>query len=93
MEKDIGVAMIAAATKAIKYKKENPNSMIDEVINHVMRSMSYRDEVKIGAVASASAVYNFKEKNPRANEKEVLRFIVSEMSGMINKLELVNQSK
>jgi hypothetical protein len=93
MEKEVGIAMIAAASKAIKYKNENSGARIDEVITYVMRNLFCRPEAKIGAVASASAAFNFKEKNPRAKDKEVFQFIVGKMPEMIRELELVNQSR
>lgn len=89
MEKDIRVVMIAAATKALKYQKENPRAEIGEVINYIINHLHYEREIKIGAVAAASAIFHYKEKNPRAQDKEALQFILNESPQLIQKMQVL----
>lgn len=88
MEKEIEIAMIAAANKAIKYQKENAHADMEKVIRHVMESVPYKNEVKIAAIASVSAVLKYKEKNPYATDREVLRFILEKIPELMEEIKL-----
>ena len=86
MEKEIGIAMIAAANKAIEYTNKNFNSSIEEVLSHVMENANYKGELKLGAIVSASAAFHFRERNPRAKDREVFQFILNKIPELVKEI-------
>ena len=79
MEQETNVAVIVGATKTLKYKKENPNAEIEQVINHILREVSGKKDIKISAVAGASKAFEIKEKNPNMSDKEIIQRVMGEI--------------
>ncbi|GEM_PF-6160347 len=87
MEKDVGLTIVAAADKAIKFQNKNPKATIEEVIGHAMNT-GEPSETGIVAIAAATEVFRFKEKHRRAKDKEVLKFIVTKIPEIIKNMEV-----
>jgi len=91
MEKDIGLAIIAAADRAIKFQNQNPNVAIEEAISHAMDGGGIPNEARIVAIAAATEVFHFKEKNRRAKDKEVLKAIINKIPEIIQNMQVEEQ--
>jgi len=87
MEKDIGLAIVAAADRAIKFQNKNPLATIEEVIEHAMAGGGEPSRAGLVAVAAASAVFHFRERHRRAKDKEVLRFIIDKIPEIAKNME------
>jgi len=83
MGQEAEVAIIAGATKALKYKKENPRAEIERVINHILREVVGKKDIKISAVAGASKAFEIKERNPRLGDKEIIQKVMKEIDTLL----------
>lgn len=83
MGQETEVAIIVGATKALKYKKENSSIGIEELINHILREVVGKNDVKISAVAGASKALEIKERNPRLNDKEIIQKVMKEIDNLL----------
>ena len=54
MEKETEFLMVNAATKALDYKKKNPEALEEEIIKYVLNTLDVKPELKIIGVASAN---------------------------------------
>ncbi|OGJ21236.1 hypothetical protein A3K73_02350 [Candidatus Pacearchaeota archaeon RBG_13_36_9] len=88
MEEDDGLAIVAAADRAIRFQNKNPNATIEEAIGHAMDGGGTPDEASIVAIAAATEVFRFKERHRRAKDKEVLRFIIAKIPEIIKNMEV-----
>ncbi len=79
MEKDVSLAIVSAADKAIKFQNQRPDATIEEAIGHAMDGGGTPSEAGVAAIAAATEVFCFKERHRRAKDKEVLRFIISKI--------------
>ena len=83
MGQESEVAIIVGATKALKYKKQNPNILIEQVINHILREVVGKKDIKISAVAGASKAFEIKERNPRLGDKEIIQKVMKEIDNLL----------
>ena len=88
MEKDVGLAIVAAADRAIKFQNKNPSATIEQAIGHAMEGGGEPSEARLVAIAAASAVFHFRERHRRAKDKEILRFIIDKIPEIIKNMEV-----
>ncbi|MFH1248858.1 MAG: hypothetical protein V1660_01795 [archaeon] len=88
METKIG--MIAAVSEALRYKKENPAALHEDIIQHISDIAAKERDMskKIGMIAAASRALTYIDKNPAANEKEIIRHVMSQTSDIESKIDL-----
>jgi hypothetical protein len=84
------IMMIAAASKAIEYRKQNPLAIDEEIFQDVSDYISMKDikdeKIKFSMIASASKAFNISRENPKLTEKEVLRKIMNEIPNILLEL-------
>lgn len=83
-DKDVKLAMMIAASKAIEYKKKKPQADTEEILRHVMRAVNARGDAKIGAIAAATRAVKYKEQNPGAKDKEIMQRVMNESSEIVD---------
>lgn len=77
MEDNIKIAMVAAVSEALTYKKNNPLSNEGEIMRHVLYSFRANEQVKIGIIAAVSKALTYKE-NRTLSDKEIISKIMNE---------------
>jgi hypothetical protein len=83
-DKDVKLAMMIAASKAIEYKKKKPYAETEEILRHVMRAVNAHGDAKIGAIAAATRAVKYKEQNPNAKDKEIMQRVMNESSEIVD---------
>ena len=85
MENNIKIAMVAAVSEALNYKKNNPRSEEGEVMRHVLYAFRVNEEVKIGIIAAVSKALTYKE-NRIFSDKEIISKILSEGNDILKNI-------
>lgn len=90
------IKMISAASRVIKFRKQNPLAIDEEVFQHLLDYISEmgdmkNEKIKIYMVAAASKAFEISRKNPRLTEKEVLRTVMEDIPSIL--LELDQEEK
>ena len=87
LESEIKIVMIRAATKALEYKNQNPQSLTDEIIKNIMESLDAKGIAKIGGIASANFAIKYKDQNPNARDKEIMQKIMDESNEILARIK------
>ena len=87
MAKNIKVAMIVAAGKALEYIKKNPNADIEETIKHIMKIIKAEKNMKRAAIAAVNFALKLKEKNPNTSDKKIMQQIMNNMNDILSSAE------
>ncbi|MDD5191899.1 MAG: hypothetical protein PHH54_00510 [Candidatus Nanoarchaeia archaeon] len=92
------IKMISAATRVIKFRKQNPLAIDEEVFQDVSDYISEMDDirdekVKRCMVAAAAKAFKISREDPKLTEKEVLRKVMDEIPGMVLEIEQEEKSK
>ena len=82
--KDVKMAMMVAASKAIEYKKKKPHAETEEILRYVMKAIIARGDAKIGAIAAATRAVKYKEQNPDAKDKEIMQRVMNESTEIVD---------
>lgn len=86
--KDVRIGVIVSASKTLDYMTANKYATIEEVMDHVMKSISSDDEiVNCGIIASANFTYNYKMKNYLLKNKEILSEVTRSMKEILSQIE------
>lgn len=86
--KDVRIGIIVSASKTFDYMALNKYATIEEVMDHIMKSISSDDEnVNCGIIASANFTYNYKMKNYLLKNKEILSEVTRSMNEIISQIE------
>jgi hypothetical protein len=75
--KEPEVAMINAAVEALNYISKKPHADSDEIMQHIMRVVDARGEVKLAAIAAANRALKLRIKEPGLRDKEIIQQIAS----------------
>ena len=86
------IKMVSAASRVIKFRKQNPLAIDEEVFQDVSDYISEMkdikdDKIKIGMIAAASKTFKISRENPKLTEKEVLRKVMNELPEIVLRLE------
>jgi len=86
------IKMVSAASRVIKFRKQNPLAIDEEVFQDVSDYISemkdIKDEkVKIGMIAAASKAFKISRENPKLTEKEVIRKVMEEIPSIVLDIE------
>jgi hypothetical protein len=87
MTQEKKMVMVEAAGCALSYKTKKPSADTEEVIRHVIKTISAKREMKIFGVAAASFVLKYLERNPRATEREVMQKFANETNSILMTIE------
>ena len=90
------IKMVSAASRVIKFRKQNPLAIDEEVFQDVSDYISKMDDIKddkikIGMIAAASKTFKISRENPKLTEKEVLKKVMEDIPGIL--LELDQEEK
>lgn len=86
--KDVKIGVIVSASKTLDYITANKYATIEEVMDHIMKSISSNDEiVNCGIIASANFTYNYKIKNYFLKNKEILGEVTKSMKDILFQIE------
>ncbi len=85
-EKEVKIAMISAASLAMKYAKKNPNHDSEQVIKHIIKSYDAKGDRKIAGIAAANHVLKLREKNPRITEKQAMQNLSDSMNSILDNI-------
>ncbi len=85
------IKMVSAASRVIKFRKQNPLAIDEEVFQDVSDYISdmkdvKNEKIKIGMIAAASKAFKISRENPKLTEKEVLRKVMEEIPMIILEL-------
>jgi len=82
------INMMAAASEALAYKKKNPRSDNDRVLQYISRNIVIgKDEItKMGMIAAATDALTTAEKQPSLSEKEILKNLMDKLPGMLTNI-------
>ena len=86
------IKMVSAASRVIKFRKENPLAIDEEVFQDVSDYISemkdIKDEkVKRCMVAAAAKAFKISREDPKLTEKEVLRKVINDIPGIVFEIE------
>jgi len=87
MIKDKKVIMMIAGDTAISYKKTKPAASVDEILNHVMKTIISKKDIKIFGIAAATYALNYLNNNPNSTERKVMQSLVNESNHIIASIE------
>ena len=73
MKKDVEFMMINAATKALEYRKKNPEALEEEIIRHVMNNLAVKPNMKIIGMASATEVLKIQKISKGSTDKQIIQ--------------------
>lgn len=87
---EVKIGMVAAVSEALTFKKNNPETSGDEIIQHIANiAVRERDTIKkMGMIAAASKAVSYIERNPNASEKEVIRHVMDESGNILGKFDV-----
>ena len=77
MIKEPEVAMINAAVEALNYISKKPHADSDEIMQHVIRVVDAKGDVKIGAIAAANRAMKMRLREPGLKDKEIIQEIAN----------------
>lgn len=82
------IKMISAAARLMKFKKQNPLAIDEEVFQDVSDYISEmkdikNEKIKILMMAAASEAFNISKEDLRLTEKEVLRRVMEKLPGIL----------
>ncbi len=82
------ISMIAAASEALSYRRKNPKTDSERIMQHISRNvLSGKDELtKMGMVAAASEAISLIEKQPNLSEREIIRQVMGNLPHMLNNI-------
>jgi len=89
---DKKLIMSIAGSMAVSYKKNRPDAEMNEILNHIMRNIISKKDIKIFGIAAASYVVDYLNKNPNSTEKRVMQNLVNEADSIINSIEKQDNS-
>ncbi|MFA5174199.1 MAG: hypothetical protein WC438_03385 [Candidatus Pacearchaeota archaeon] len=87
------IQMIAAASRLLSFKKNNPLAIPEEIFQDLSDYISeeeINENHKVYMIAAASKALEISKKNPRLKEKEVLNLLMKDIPEIINSLEQIN---
>lgn len=86
--KDVKIGVIVSASKTLDYMTTNKYATIEEVMDHIMKSISSNNEiVNCGIIASANFTYNYKMKNYLLKNKEIFSEVTKSMNDILSQIE------
>ena len=72
------ISLMVAASKALDYKKKNPNAEIGEIMHSIMKDNEIIESAKTSAVPAVTRAIKYKEST-NLNDKQILQKIMNEM--------------
>ena len=78
------ISIMVAASRALDYKKNNPNAEIDEIMNSIMKDSEIIEFANISSVPAVTRVVKYKENNPSLSDREILQRIMNEIPEIIS---------
>jgi vacuolar-type H+-ATPase subunit E/Vma4 len=88
--KDVRIGIIVSASKSLDYMNINKYATIEEVMEHVLKSVFSDDEmVNCAIIASANFTYNYKMRNFLFKNKEILKEVTKSTNNIISQIESV----
>ena len=73
------ISLMAAASKALDYKKNNQNAGIEEIMRSIMKDNEIIESANISAVPAVARAVKYKESNPGLSDREILQRIMNEI--------------
>jgi len=83
----IKIAMMTAASKALEYKKINPKSDSEEVLQFIMKELKAKGQEKIGAMAAATKALNYLEDSS-LNHKQIMQKVMNDSEDILMTMSL-----
>ena len=77
MIKEPEVAMINAAVEVLNYISKKPHADTDEIMQHVIRVVDAKGDVKLGAIAAANKAMKMRIREPGLKDKEIIQDIAN----------------
>lgn len=84
----IKIAMMIAASKAMDYKKINPKSDSEEVLQFIMKELKAKGQEKIGAMAAASKALKYLEEDSSLTQKQIMQRVMNESEEILMTMAL-----
>lgn len=82
--KDVKLAMMIAAGKALELKTKKPYADTEEILKIVMKDVKAHGNAKIGAIAAATRAIKYKEQSPGAKDKEIMQRVMNESAEIVD---------
>jgi hypothetical protein len=88
---EVQIRMVSTASEVFNFKKKNPNSIHEEVFQHVsnyIESQKIKEEkIKIAMIAAAGKAFEMIHQNPTVPEKLLLKDFMNEIPGILARIE------
>ena len=89
MIKHSEIAMVNAASYALKYQDKNPGADIEEIIQKVIENLDNlgtERSVKVFGIAAASEILKLKKENKHKTNKQILQMFINNSKGFVDKV-------
>ena len=79
------VAVIAAVSKGLDYRKQHPSCLSEDVLQHINSTVrEERDQTtKLAMIVATSLALDFLDKHPAANEKLALQHVMASLTEIL----------
>ena len=89
MAKEKGVNMIAAVSKALAFRKNNPRADSEMIMKHVSRFIEATEDdgAKLGMIAASSRAVYILEREPNLTDKEIIKRVMKELPEIKSRID------
>lgn len=81
------ISVMAAASRALDYKKKNPKAEIEEIMNSIIKDSEIIESANTSAVPAVARAVKYKESNPNLSDREILQRIMNEIPEIMGLIE------
>lgn len=92
-EKEIKIAMIAAASAALDYLKSNPKSDSERIMKFVIKHLNAEHDSKIAGIAAANHVLKLKERNFKLTDKKAMQDLTDNAENILRSIKTQEKSE
>jgi len=85
--KEMRLAIVVGISKALEYKAQNPRADMEDILQHVMKSIKAKGDAKLAALAAATRAIKYREKLPAEKGKKIMQLALDKTDEIILEIQ------